>query len=970
MAPSPVRPASVRTRWRALAEILVVAALYGAASRLALEFLPGAGRATAVWPASGLALAVVLLLGSRVWPGIALGSLAVGLGALLAPDGSTSDLVTIATSCAIALAAAAQALVGAAVVRRHAGYPNTLANGSDVLRFLVLAGPVCGLIRPAVGVLSLSIGGAIPPGEILATFGIAWAGDSFGTALFAPLVLLGFDGSVLVRWRRKIFVTVPLLLTFALTVVLFEQVGARERDRERTDFELHSDELARGLHRAFDASLDSLESLGGFFDAAERIDRRQFASFARNTLARVEGVRAIAWIPRVKDSERKGCLRAGRLEVAPGFDLLERGRDGAWTQAEKREEYAPTFYLEPPDEAEWKLGADGLADPVQREALARARDTGEPSATPPAPIAAPKGPSGSAITGATARHELGFFVYRPVYGRGESHDSVTARRTSVVGYAAGLFLVPDLVRAGLAGAETGGLRVELVDVTHPDRERQLLAEDAGAPRVLDRAAPEPAVRTNRYTLGGRTWELRFERSEARPACSWQAWAVLAGGLLFTGLLGAFLLVITGRADAIEELVARRTKEIERANASLRHEIGERARAEAEHQKSEARLAAAQQIAHLGSWELDLSTNRFLWSDELCRIHGLPASQDRIDFATFLSHVHFEDRQFVDLSFGAALRDRRPFGFRYRIVRPDGGIRTLDGRGDITLDPATGTAIRMNGTGQDVTELEQAEKELADRTVELERTNAELERFAYVASHDLQEPLRAVASHVQILQEDYQGKLDADADESIRCAVDGARRMRDLIHDYLAYSRVRIGADPQEKTSSGAALALALDELSDRLRECRARVTHDELPEVIADPSQLQELFKNLVGNAVKFRRAEAPRVHVSAARADRSWIFSVRDNGIGIDAEHTGRIFQLFQRLHTQDRYPGTGIGLAICKKIVERHGGRIWVESMPGTGSTFHFTLSVQPEETGARPAGEIAAAATGLEAGAGGLR
>ena len=924
MALAPARPRPVRSRWRGHAEILLVAALCDLASRLAIALVPGSGPATAVWPASGIALAAVLLRGPRVWPGIALGSLVLGVQTSLAGGADASPLVAIATSVAIALAASVQALVGAFSVRRLAGYPNTLANESDVLRFLVLAGPVTSLIRPSIGVASLSLFGAISREEILITFGTWWAGDAFGTALFAPLALLWCDGPLLVRWRRKISVSVPLLLTLALSLVLFEQVGARERDRARTEFERRSDELARRLSRGFDASLDSLESLGGFFDAAERIDRRPFGSFARNTLARIGAVRAISWIPRVKGSERDACVQAGRRELDPEFDLVERGAEGTWTSAARREEYAPIFFLEPAGRPEWKLGADAAADPLHREALARARDTGEPAATAPAPL----GRGG----------ELGFTVYRPVYGRDESRDTIAARRTSLVGWAAGLFLVPDLVREGLAGSETQGLRFELVDVTNPRAERRLHADEP------DRAAG-PDVRTTRYDLGGRAWEMRFARLAPHGGPSRQAWGVLAGGLLFTGLLGAFLLVVTGRADSIEELVARRTKEIERANASLRHEIGERARAEARHQKSEERLAAAQQIAHLGSWELDLATNRFVWSDEFYRIHGLPTRDERIDFRTFLSRVHLEDQGFVDLIFGQALRDHRSFGFRYRIVRPDGGVRTLDARGEVTRDPATGIALRMHGTGQDVTELEQAEKELANRTVELERSNAELERFAYVASHDLQEPLRAVASHVQILQEDYRGRLDADADLSIRCAVDGARRMRDLIQDYLAYTRVRVSGDPHEPTSSGAAVAAAMRALSDRLAQSGARVTCDDLPEVVADPGQLAELFKHLLSNAIKFRREDPPRVHVSASRADRAWIFTVADNGLGIEPEHTGRIFQLFQRLHTQDRYPGTGIGLAICKKIVERHGGRIWVESMPGTGSTFLFSLAAQPD-------------------------
>jgi PAS domain S-box-containing protein len=554
-------------------------------------------------------------------------------------------------------------------------------------------------------------------------------------------------------------------------------------------------------------------------------------------------------------------------------------------------------------------------------------------------------------------------VYRPVYGRGEDRQTVVARRTCLVGYAAALFQVPELVREGLTGSGAEGLLVELVDVTDKGAERVLWASAPGDPPAIapaiapsigsadtepaaDDPAIEPRVRSARYPMAGRSWELRFTRRVDAERRSWLGFGVLAGGLLFTGLLGAFLLIVTGRADAIEELVARRTQEIELANASLRHEIAERARAEAQHQASEERLAAAQQVAHLGSWELDLATRRFLWSEELCRIHGVETAGDSVDFATFLSRVQPEDRGVVDRMFGQALRDGQPFGFRYRIVRPDGTQRTLDGRGEVTLDPRSRAAVRMHGTGQDVTELEQAEKELAARTVDLERSNAELERFAYVASHDLQEPLRAVASHVQILQEDYQGKLDADADECIRHAVEGARRMRDLINDYLAYSRVRTATDPRRSISAEYALAEALRALAERIAESGALVTHDRLPDVVAEPVQLAELLKHLVANAIKFRREEPPRVHVFASRGERDWVFSVTDNGIGIDPEHTGRIFRLFQRLHTQDLYPGTGIGLAICKKIVERHGGRIWVESAPGKGSTFRFTLAVPSDE------------------------
>ena len=242
----------------------------------------------------------------------------------------------------------------------------------------------------------------------------------------------------------------------------------------------------------------------------------------------------------------------------------------------------------------------------------------------------------------------------------------------------------------------------------------------------------------------------------------------------------------------------------------------------------------------------------------------------------------------------------------------------------------------------------AEAELARTADELERSNRELEQFAYVASHDLQEPLRMVSSFVQLLARRYEGQLDADADEFVAYAVDGASRMRQLIEDLLAFSRVGTRAQPLEPTDVEAVVAEALANLAARIAESGAEITHDPLPTVLADRNQLVQVFQNLVSNAIRFRGDASPRAHIWAEEREDEWEIAVRDNGIGLEPRHAERIFEIFKRLHTREEYPGTGIGLAICKKTIERHGGRIWVESQPGQGATFRFTL---PKAEGARP-------------------
>jgi light-regulated signal transduction histidine kinase (bacteriophytochrome) len=225
--------------------------------------------------------------------------------------------------------------------------------------------------------------------------------------------------------------------------------------------------------------------------------------------------------------------------------------------------------------------------------------------------------------------------------------------------------------------------------------------------------------------------------------------------------------------------------------------------------------------------------------------------------------------------------------------------------------------------------------------ELKRSNDELQQFAYVASHDLQEPLRMVASYTQLLASRYQGRLDSDADDFIAFAVDGCNRMQRLIQDLLAYSRAGASGKALREISGDDALNGALANLRVTIEQSGAVVTHDPLPALRTDDTQLAQVFQNLVGNAIKYRSAEVPHIHVSATKNNgHEWRFSVRDNGLGIDPQYFERIFVLFQRLHRREEFEGTGIGLAVCKKILDRLGGRIWVESQPGMGSTFYFAL------------------------------
>ena len=787
----------VQARTPALVSVLLVALAYYASGRLGLLLAIPPGYATAVWPASGIALAAALLLGVRVLPGVWLGSFAINIANGFDASSAQTLLNSLVLPAVIALGAALHAGIGAWLVRRYVGYRNILEQELDVVPMLLLGGPLACVVSASIGVGSLFLRGLIPAESVLFNWWTWWVGDSIGVLIFTPLVL-AWSLRPRQQWLRpQLGLTLPLVALFAAVTGLFVYMSGREQARTQTEFDGWCNDLVRVVGRDLGDDLNAVYSIQGFFAGSDQVSRDEFQIFGGGLLKRIPGVRGLAWDVLVTQEQRAAFETQRRAGGLPDFSIRELD-GGRLVPAGARPLYVVADYLVPAAGNAQAFGFDVNSEPMRAAALARARDSGEAVATPPLRL----------VQSPTDEPGVLFFV--PVYRNGLPHETATERALNLAGYAVAGMHTAAFMQQALEEVRAGAvLEVTLLDVTAG---ADLLYSNARQPQQAGGLA-----RSIELPVADRRWQLQI----ALPAQylvahrSWQAWILLAAGMSFTGLLGMFLLVVIGRGSRVAHLVEERTAQLQDANSRLAREA-----ARSERFETESRARAGQLVS----------------------------------------------------------------------------------------------------------------------------TNRELEQFAFVVSHDLQAPLRNIQSFVGLLEKRHGEALAGEAKEYLQYLRSSAADMGRLIEDLLQLSRVNPKRADMEKLRAADVLGMALANLRADIEARGALVEQAEMPEIFGDASLLTQLFQNLIANGIKFQRPGAvPRVQIGVELIKGEWRFSVADNGIGISEKNIGRLFQIFKRLHTAEEYPGTGIGLVLCQKIVGLHGGRIWVESKPGEGTTFYFTLPLQ---------------------------
>ncbi len=685
---------------------------------------------------------------------------------------------------------------------------------------------------------------------------------------------------------------VMLFVTLGATALVWREATNHAADQRLLATTQALDRLGAALAANALDSLTLLDGLRGLFAASEEVDGLEWSRYIGNMrlAERFVGVIAVAYITEV------------RVPLAGTDGLPEFAIDGErirlWP-AGVRDVYFPLSRITPDTPLTRRmLGFDIGSDPHHRATLEAAQANGVAAMSGRIEFEHYQDPE----------HRAGFVIVKPVPRNGGASGGFVYTAVDV-----GAVIDKATADSGIAA-----LSIEVSDADLP-------ADDGLLFRATDFDTGRNALAAT-IEVADRTWNVRAQvRPGAPHAESRVPLAILAGGSMSALILFAITWVLAGHRARALHLAATMTTEL---------------------RKSQRAQQAITDTANAGIITADRDGNILYMNPSAAASFGVSASEMVGRSLTVLMPERFREAHLAGIARVGAGGPARAIGQNFEVagLRSDGSEFPIE----ILLSAWTSDdQTYFTGFVRDITSRNEAQMLLMQKTRELERSNADLEQFAYVASHDLQEPLRMVASYVQLIARRYRGRLDSDADEFIGYAVDGATRMQRLIQDLLAYARVGRSGQAPIAAHVGQCAHTAVSQLQEAILETGATVHIDADCEVRVVPSQLIQVFQNLVANALKFREQNAPEVRIDCVVEDGWCHVRVGDNGIGIEPQHRERVFAIFQRLHTRREYAGTGIGLAICRKIVDGGGGRIWVESEPGAGSTFHFTLPAVEEKS-----------------------
>ena len=705
--------------------------------------------------------------------------------------------------------------------------------------------------------------------------------------------------------------TIAAVIASSMSVYLFADHIIREAATQR--FAVRADRAVDALREQMADARMLIRSLAGLFASSEVVERREFRAFVAS-LRPSRIVQALAWVPKLPAAERSTFEDQARKEGLYNFRLTEHSPDGGLVTAGARDVYYPVRFIEPQTSNRSALGFDLASGPARLKALLRARDSGQLVAT-----------GALSLTQNTGK-EKDILIVIPVYQKEAPLRHIENRRKALAGFVLGAIRVGNLVDNAISADD---FHTTIIDASSDGDAGVLFSNDD------HEAAGDGPVHKESLAISGRRWTVLIH--PASPIAP--SWIPLMAVVTWLGLLAgisAFVGLLTyRRANQGLKDVNAKLESLNREKALILNSAGE------------------------GIYGLDQEGRITFANPKACELIGCTLAEviGRPQHAFFCQ----------DRSAGSSCsKTRDPI----QATLDDGRMRQIDDerfrrRDGSTIPveyrstPVIGTHGQIEGAVvvfNDITARKQAAARQEEDARRLRQSNQELERFAYIASHDLQEPLRKMSSFCTILKEDHGERLDEEAHGLLDVITDAATRMQRLVQDLLAFSRLNGQQHLTMRPLPAAALVdQGIDACAAMIEETGGHVEHGDLPVVMGHENLLTRLFQNLVANSLKYRSDQPPRIRIEAMSLDGHWQFSISDNGIGIEPRHAERIFEFFERLRDKPECEGTGIGLAVCKRIVEQHGGRIWLDTSYAGGARFCFTLPASQHANGAATSGDV---------------
>ena len=886
--------------------------IYFFTGKLSLLLAIPPGYATAVWPPSGVALAAVLLIGYQVWPGIFVGS-------ILSNFSNTFDFTTgltifhsIAILTSIGVGAVLQAVTGTYLIRRFVGYPNALLKNKELILFFVLGGPVSSIVSSTIGVFTLLFGDVITISQFFVSWGTWWVGDTIGVVVFTPMILIWL-GEPKVLWRRRwksIFI--PLCIMFSLVVFIFVQARNWEKQRTQLEFTQETDRISQGMIKNFDSYLVTLYSLKSFFESSGNIGRNEFSSFTRNFLKIHPGIDSLSWNPIVPNSHRNEFEKKGVSDGIPHFEIKDLDQNGIYVPAKTRNEYAPTYYAEPFNSKEKTLGYDKFSSPIEKKAMELARDTGQPAATSAMDLE----------PGKNDPQNLGVVIYIPIYQfKSPTNQNAFTRQQYILGYLSGGFQLQKMIKEGLASEYIQGIRIRILDTT-----------DVANAVIYDSGDKEEfKVKTNdllnsnlkklneksSFMMGSRQWRIELSESNnnSNYKMSWISLSILAGGLIFTAFFGIFFFMINSSEARTREQVIAQTLEIRRSEQKFR-EI----------------LDSAPDAIVISNRDGKIE----VVNDQAEKMFGY--NREELlgwDVENILSETFDQNKSGVSQKFMSSVS-----------IRPSEANVQLYGRRkngnrfpvEISLNPIS---------ANDEDWIAASVRDISKRKEVDDLKN----QFMDMISHELRTPLSPIHQFTTILMDGLGGPINDQQKSYLDIILKNTLQMQSIIADLVDVSRMSTGkiSTNKEPMDSVEIVRRIVQNFSQTAEKKSIRIEDEvpiQLPRIWADPVRFEQVLGNLIDNAIKYTPANGKIVvkAVSPWEDQTSVCFMVTDTGQGVPKEDQQLIFERLYQSSDQFKSSrkGLGLGLHICKDLVQRHGGKIWVDSVSGQGSTFYFTMPI----------------------------